>query len=97
MGYHSEMLLEREGLISTAQEIAVEAGALEECENHPGTYISMMDSDAEKLAYAYGSKAVNDGVAGTDDHKKFSAAMESALLTGGDSCPCCDKNRRDDD
>lgn len=91
MGFHKEMMIEREGLISVAQEIAVQAGALEECENHPGTYISMMDSDAEKRAYAYGANAVKNGTAGTDNHKKFSAAMQIALQSGGDSCPTCDK------
>lgn len=61
MRRQKEELARLEGLYSHAQEIAVQAGAIEECEHHPGTFITCDDDDAEKNTYALATNKIKNG------------------------------------
>ena len=58
MGRQKEELARLEGLYVHAQAIAVQAGAIEECEDHPGTFLNLDDTDAEKNAYAIATNKI---------------------------------------
>ena len=79
-------------LHQTALGIAVEAGAIKECEYHSGTYLSCDDQEANKKAYAIGTNKV--GKLGFE-RKELMDAIKSAIDDAGDECYSCEKWKRE--
>lgn len=59
MGYWSDKAMEKEEAWEWAKGVLVEVAALEECENHPGTYFEGY-ADVEE-AYRYVNRKVTSG------------------------------------
>jgi hypothetical protein len=89
--------LERiEGLQQTAIEIALETGAIEECEIHEGSYIDQYDSEAVSKTYAIGTNKVKSGeIDGT--HEEMMEAIKSAIDDAVTECGACANYRNRDD
>ena len=94
MGRQKDELARLEGLNQTAQQIAVEAGAIEECEDHPGTFISRDDSEAEKMAYAIGTNKIKTGEL-VCERKELMDAIKSAIDDAGDECYSCEQREHE--
>ena len=61
MGWQKEELDRLDGLYAYGQTIAGQVGAIKECENHPGIFMSRDDADAEKMAYAVAINKIKTG------------------------------------
>ena len=94
MGRQKEELARQEGLYHIAQEIAVTAGAIEECDKHPGTYLSSDDQDAEKKAYAIGTNKIQAGELDFN-REELMDAIKTAINDAGEVCYSCEKERND--
>lgn len=94
MGRQKEELARLEGLYAHAQEIAVQAGAIEECEYHPGTFITRDDTDAEKKAYAIATNKIKNGEISCK-REELLDAIKSAIGDAGEECYSCAKWERD--
>lgn len=83
-----------EGIYSYAQTIAEQAGAIEECRRHPGTFISQEDPEAEKMAYAIATNKLKEG--GIDCNRdELMSAVKAAIDDAGIECYSCEKSERD--
>jgi hypothetical protein len=83
MGGSKRLLDEMDGNYQYGLEKCIEAGAIEECEMHPGSYYD--SGEGVEGALALGSTS--------DDKKHIQAAYDDN--SGIDYCPSCDKNMRD--
>lgn len=90
MGRQKEELARLEGLYAHAQAIAVQAGAIKECENHPGTFLTLDDTDAEKKAYAMATNKIKNGEISCK-REELMDAIKSAITDAGDECYSCEK------
>ncbi len=88
-------LMRKEALYSEGQSIAVEAGAIKECEFHPGTYLDCDDADAKNIAYAIGTKRWKESKGKEGDRKELMDAIKAAMDDAGDECYSCEKWKRD--
>lgn len=88
-----EELDRAEGLFQTAQGIAVEAGAIIECEHHPGTYLSCDNAEANNKAYAFGTNKIKTGKLDLK-RQELMDAIKSAIDDAGDECYSCEKWKR---
>ena len=89
MGSQKEELARLYGLYVHAQAIAVQAGAIKECEDHPGTFIRD-DTDAEKKAYAIATNKIKSGEIACK-REELTDAIKSAINDAGDACYSCEK------
>lgn len=98
MGGAKRLMEEREAAYQTGLDICIEAGAIEECENHPGSYYE----GGEDVDAAY--KLVNSkitrgeyGDPGKVNRREMTDWIKSAFEDnrGIDSCAQCDKNMSD--
>lgn len=94
MGRQKEELAKLEGLYAHAQEIAVQAGAIEECEHHPGTFNARDDTDAEKQAYAIATNKIKSGEISCT-REELMDAIKSAISDAGEECYSCAKWERE--
>lgn len=94
MGRQKEELARLEGLYALAQEIAVQAGAIGECECHPGTFITRDDTDAEKKSYAIATNQIKSGEI-SGKREELMDAIKSAISDAGDECYSCAKWARE--
>jgi len=86
MGMAKRQMEDADHKRSVAQEIAVEAGCLEECEAH-GVFSDMWGDreEAYRLASAHIGETFEDEV---DARSEIDAAIEESA----ESCPQCEKN-----
>ncbi len=75
--------------------LLVDAGAIEECEVHEGTFIDQMDDDAVERARQAGLKLIADGEF-DGDASDLDRAIDAAMSDAGSECYSCEKNFRDD-
>jgi hypothetical protein len=92
MGIAKQQAMENEDRYWSGVGVLVEVGALEECENHPGTYF---DCDPERVVDAYklaNSRLTQNG-ATTAKRRKVTDAIKEAYEnnSGNDGCECCRK------
>ncbi|QJS27155.1 hypothetical protein [Rhizobium ruizarguesonis] len=78
-----------------AEIIAIEAGAIEECEHHDGELLLVDSGDARSKAFAIGTNAFKAGkVDGT--REEFMDAIDEAIKNAGvDGCQLCERSLRD--
>lgn len=83
MGGTKRLMEEQQAEYDRALAICIEAGAIDECENHPGSYYEGGEGVESALEEA------------EDDEDK--AAIQAAYddNSGIDYCPSCDRNMRD--
>jgi len=93
MSRAKEELVGQDSLYLTAQGIAVEAKAIEECEYHSGTYLSCDDQDAEKMAYAIGTNKTKRGELNFK-REELMDAIKTAISDAGEECYSCEKWKR---
>jgi hypothetical protein len=96
MGRMKEKMLDDEAKLEIARSIAIEAGAISECENHPGTYIDNLDDAARELAYKIGNKLITDKserVQMFRTRPELSAMIKDAIESSGEECDSCAKWR----
>lgn len=94
MGRQKEELARLEGVYIYAREIAVQAGAIKECEHHPGTFITCDDADAEKKAYAIATNKIKNGET-TYKREELMDNIKSAISDAGEECYSCAKWERE--
>ncbi len=94
MGRQKEELARLEGLYTYAQAIAVQAGAIEECEYHPGTFLSLDDTDAEGSVYAIATNKIKNGEISCK-REELMDAIKDAITDAGDECYACEKMKRE--
>lgn len=70
--------------------IAVEAGAIEECENHPDTYLDLDDDEAKNRAYTIGTNMIKRGEIKVE-RKMLMKAIRSVIEDAGLECYSCKK------
>jgi hypothetical protein len=88
MSRAKEELMRREHLYAAAQSVLLEAGAASECPH--GELLSNDDPEADKLAFAIGTKRLKAGlVDGT--REEFMQAIKSAMDDTNGECPSCRK------
>lgn len=93
MSQIKRVLEDEEALRAEAIEIAVLAGAIEECSNHSGTYLSCDDEDANGQAYVIGTAKIKDKELDCDPAKLMDA-IKSAIDEAGEECYSCEKWHR---
>jgi hypothetical protein len=77
-----------DGLVDQARDVAIEFDAIEECEYHPGTFISLLDPSAEEAAHAKFREMAEGGEleCSVEDARK---AMDTAITETGTECGSC--------
>jgi hypothetical protein len=92
MGVLKHHLMEEEEKRAVATRIALEAGAIEECMLHPGTYIDRGDPGAVEIAY----KIANSHFAKEDtlisifeNRREMTDLIKSVIDESGDECYSC--------
>jgi hypothetical protein len=83
MGGMKRIMEEQEAEYQRGLAMCIEAGAIEECENHPGSYYDSGEGVEGAL-----EQAEND-----EDREAIQAAYDDN--SGIDYCPSCEKNSRD--
>jgi hypothetical protein len=79
-----------------ADQIAVDAGAIERCAAHPHIMIDCLDDDAAANAYALGALKVRNGEVGYSQ-EEVRAAIDDVIRNSAGVCPeCADQEREDD-
>jgi hypothetical protein len=81
-----------EDLCQAAMQLAVEVGAVEECEHHDGNFISMDDQEANDRVYAVGTNMVKNGEIGAT-REEFMEAIKAALAEAEYECSLCARIR----
>jgi hypothetical protein len=76
------------GLSKIADNIAVDAGAIERCAAHPYITIDSLDDDAAARAYALATMKVNNGEFDYSD-EEIRAAIDAAIRESAGACPEC--------
>lgn len=73
-----------------AQSIALDVGAITECEFHSGIYIDQCDDDANKMAYA---RITNLWKSEYSDMNRelFTSAVKSVIDDAGMDCELCER------
>ncbi|WP_159558224.1 hypothetical protein [Alcanivorax sp. S71-1-4] len=94
MSRQKEELARLEDLYSTAQAIAMESEAIEECESHPGTFITCGDAEAEKMAYAIAENKRKNGEL-PYRREELMDAIKAAINDAGLECHSCAKWERE--
>ena len=94
MGRLIEEIARLDSLYTYAQEIAVQAGAIEECEYHPGTFIIRDDTEAEKKAYAIATNKIKSGAISCT-REELMDAIKTAMSDAGPECYSCAKWERE--
>ena len=89
MGLTKRLLERREHQRSIATSIACEAGCLEECEHHEGTYINQYSdpTDAYRLGNAKFTNGEIDGV--FDTRGEMTDEIKAAIDDSADECYAC--------
>lgn len=77
--------------------MCLESGAIEECENHPGSYYEGGEGqDGLEAAYKLANSQISAGKLGMDRRAATDAIKEAYDDNSGiDYCPSCDNNMRD--
>jgi hypothetical protein len=75
-------------LSKIADNIAVDAGAIERCAAHPYITIDSLDDDAAARAYALATMKVNNGEFDYSD-EEIRAAIDAAIRESAGACPEC--------
>lgn len=83
MGGMKRIMEEQEAEYQRGLAMCIEAGAIEECEFHPGSYYATGEGVEDAL----------EGAEDDEDRKAIQAAYDDNA--GIDYCPSCDKNARD--
>lgn len=94
MGAVKHEMARLEALEGHARDIAVKARAIEECERHPGTFLSCDDIDANNRAYAMGTKKIKSGVLSCE-RQELMDAIKKAITDTSDVCHSCDRLERE--
>lgn len=94
MGQAKAEMMRREDLRNVADDVALRAKAIHECERHSGTYLTNSDPDAERLAYAMGTNMVKNGEV-DGSREEFMDAIKEAISEAGWECPSCEKDAHD--
>lgn len=94
MGRQKEELARLEDLYAHAQGIAAQAGAIRECEHHPGIFITCEDTDAEEEAYAIAIKEMKNEEPSFKSEELIDA-IKSAINDAGEECGYCAKLERE--
>ena len=98
MGGAKRLMEEQEARYHQGLQICIEAGLIEECEMHPGSYY---DGSGElEDAYRYANAGVTAGRVNLDDgmsRRDLTDAIKDAYEdnSGIDYCSSCDRNIRD--
>lgn len=95
MGRAKDELMRKETLYFEGQSIAVEAGAIKECEFHSGTYLNCDDPEANSRAYAIGTIRWKEAKGDKESRKVLMDAIKTAINDAGAECYSCEKWRRD--
>ncbi|MEE1990807.1 hypothetical protein QPL90_04700 [Pseudomonas syringae pv. syringae] len=92
MGGSKRLIEENDAKYSEALHIAVEDGALQECENHNGTYFA--DSGDVESAQEMASEMFKNGeIEYFDDERELLKAIEAVIQqNSGDECYSCDRS-----
>lgn len=93
MGSSKRKLEEKEHKADIALAIALESGAIKECEFHPGIYIDQCDPDAQTNAY----KIANSRFTRRDEvitdlfesRKELTDTIKGVIDESGDECYSC--------
>jgi len=98
MGGAKRAMEEQQARYQQGLEICIEAGVIEECENHPGSYFE--GSGEIEEAYRFANAGVTSGRIGLSDgmtRRDLTDAVKEAFEdnSGIDYCPSCDRNMRD--
>ncbi len=94
MGRQKDELAKLEDLYNLAHSIAVEAGAIKECEYHPGTFLTQYDTDAETMAYEIANNKIESGEISCRREELINA-IRSAISDAGEECYSCEKMERE--
>ena len=78
-------------------ELCMETGALEECENHPGSYYEGDEGeDGLEAAYKLANSRITSGKLQMERREATDAIKDAYEDNSGiDYCPSCDHNMRD--
>ena len=92
MSQIKRILENEEALRCYAIGVAVLAGAIKECSDHSGTYLTCDDEDANRQAYAIGTTKIKNKEL---DYKReeLMDAIKSAIDEAGEECYSCEKWR----
>ena len=83
MGGAKRLMEEQQAQYDRGLSLCIEAGAIEECENHPGSYFE-------------GGEGLESALELASDEEDEAAIQEAyADNSGIDYCPSCDRNMRD--
>ncbi|GAB7527938.1 hypothetical protein PS3A_03440 [Pseudomonas sp. 3A(2025)] len=96
MGGAKRLMEEQENQHNVAIGIAIDAGALEECEYHEGTYLAGSD-DVEEAVELGREKFASGDLAGIfASVAEVDEAIRNAVIeNGADECYSCDRHRDD--
>jgi hypothetical protein len=88
MGSVDRQREDQQHLEAEATRPLLKAGAIKACDLHGDILINMEDLDAQRLAYAIGTKMVKAGEVNAT-REEFMDAIKSALEDTSDECPIC--------
>lgn len=90
MGFAKHQLEEEQELNSLALSIALKAGAIKECEFHPGTYL--LDSEDIGAACSLANSMVTSGKIKVKNRSQLTDAIKHVIGNdASDECYCCAK------
>jgi len=99
MGMMKHIMEENEEKRFIARGIAEEAGAIKECEYHPGTFIDQYDSQALETAYKIANKRftgkTDDSVSLFKTRRELTDTIKEVVEETGDYCYSCKKWEKD--
>lgn len=98
MGAQKELLTRMEELRDVALDIAIEAGAVEQCVSHPDIVLDQYDDDALTFAYKIANKRISDGDIDLPDEvsrKDFTDLIKAVVSESGVDCPRCEALSRE--
>jgi hypothetical protein len=96
MGRVKELLMGEEQKRSIAEAIAVDAGALRECEFHSDIFIDIDSDEAKKLAYIIGNKRFTEkSITAFKNRKELTDTIKSVIEEAHAECPDCRKIREE--
>jgi len=95
MGISKRRLEEEEYKESIARAIALESGAIKECEFHPGTYIDQSGPDTQITAYKIANSRFTRGdeeiIDSFESRTELTDMIKGVIDESGDECYSCKK------
>lgn len=93
MGRAKNEQMKHEEKVNQAIGLCMEVGTIEECPNHPGTYMDSMEYfDYDELAKKIVDE-VPDALSGFKDRQDLAECVQEAMSQAGEECGSCAKYR----